>query len=62
MPFFIGFGAFEYDWATGFKKFWSKDSLNSKVTLFISSKGSFIFSAYSEELNKINIKKQPLIS
>jgi hypothetical protein len=35
-PFFIGFGAFEYVWATGFKKFRSRDSLNSKATLFIS--------------------------
>jgi hypothetical protein len=55
----MGFGVFEYVNAIGFKKFLSSDSLNSKVTLLISSKGSLISSAQIEEIlsNETNMTR-----
>jgi hypothetical protein len=51
----MGLGVFAYAKATGFKKFLSKDSLNSKVILLNSSKGSLISSAWVKEiLRKVN--------
>jgi hypothetical protein len=59
IPFLIGFGVFEYVNATGFKKLLSSDSLNSKVTLLISSKGSLISSAQIKEIlsNETNMMR-----
>jgi predicted aconitase with swiveling domain len=55
----MGLVDFEYAKATGLKKFLSKDSLNSKVILLNSSKGSLISSASIKEILRkvINIMR-----